>query len=336
MGSRAVVVVCRDAEVGRARASASTAARRRVYTRTGRRFFDDATRSRPGASLERVLRPPSTAAGPVVDELDTDWLRARLRADAVVGQGAGAAARASTRRSARRGAGLAAASVAALAAGRRARPRRRGALLERPAAREPRRRAYLDAYRRYCWPRRRRRRPASSRRSTCWRAEGGVLRRAATTPGTSTTLDALAAADLGWLVARPAPARRRRPIRTRRGGRDRLVGGADRRAAARAWWSSRCDFIAPRTQRASSSPGVKCRGREYLRIIYGPEYTAPENLERLRKRGARPQAIARAARVRARDRGARALRARASRCTACTSACSRVLALESEPVDPRL
>ena len=32
-------------------------------------------------------------------------------------------------------------------------------------------------------------------------------------------------------------------------------------------------------------PAVKCRGREYLRIIYGPEYTVPENLERLRSRG---------------------------------------------------
>jgi len=31
-------------------------------------------------------------------------------------------------------------------------------------------------------------------------------------------------------------------------------------------------------------PGVKCRGREYLRIIYGPEYTRPEQLERLRQR----------------------------------------------------
>lgn len=30
---------------------------------------------------------------------------------------------------------------------------------------------------------------------------------------------------------------------------------------------------------------VKCRGREYLRIIYGPEYTQPANLQRLRKRG---------------------------------------------------
>ena len=31
-------------------------------------------------------------------------------------------------------------------------------------------------------------------------------------------------------------------------------------------------------------PGVKCRGRDYLRIIYGPEYLEPSNLERLRQR----------------------------------------------------
>lgn len=31
--------------------------------------------------------------------------------------------------------------------------------------------------------------------------------------------------------------------------------------------------------------GVKVRGREYLRIIYGPDYTEPENFERLRARG---------------------------------------------------
>jgi protein phosphatase len=32
-------------------------------------------------------------------------------------------------------------------------------------------------------------------------------------------------------------------------------------------------------------PAVKCRGPEYLRLIYGPDYLVPENLERLRKRG---------------------------------------------------
>ncbi|MCY4664828.1 MAG: hypothetical protein OXC00_09190, partial [Acidimicrobiaceae bacterium] len=31
-------------------------------------------------------------------------------------------------------------------------------------------------------------------------------------------------------------------------------------------------------------PGVKCRGREYLRIIYGPEYLEPTNLSQLRQR----------------------------------------------------
>jgi len=44
------------------------------------------------------------------------------------------------------------------------------------------------------------------------------------------------------------------------------------------------EFVA-RNRRGLVQPAVKCRGREYLRIIYGPEYTAAENLERLRARG---------------------------------------------------
>src|SRR5439155_9757966 len=44
------------------------------------------------------------------------------------------------------------------------------------------------------------------------------------------------------------------------------------------------EFVA-RGRRALVQPAVKCRGREYLRIIYGPEYTRPEHLERLRSRG---------------------------------------------------
>jgi len=38
-------------------------------------------------------------------------------------------------------------------------------------------------------------------------------------------------------------------------------------------------------RRGFVQPAVKCRGREYLRIIYGPEYTLPEHLDRLRSRG---------------------------------------------------
>ena len=44
------------------------------------------------------------------------------------------------------------------------------------------------------------------------------------------------------------------------------------------------DFVA-RGRRGVTQPAVKCRGREYLRIIYGPEYTAAQHLERLRARG---------------------------------------------------
>ena len=46
------------------------------------------------------------------------------------------------------------------------------------------------------------------------------------------------------------------------------------------------DF-APRAPRGLVQPAIKCRGPEYLRIIYGPEYSLPENLERLRSRGCR-------------------------------------------------
>src|SRR5438270_7583078 len=44
------------------------------------------------------------------------------------------------------------------------------------------------------------------------------------------------------------------------------------------------EFVA-KNRRGLIQPAVKCRGREYLRIIYGPEYTTTENLERLRARG---------------------------------------------------
>ena len=43
------------------------------------------------------------------------------------------------------------------------------------------------------------------------------------------------------------------------------------------------DFVA-RRRRGIAQPGVKCRGREYPRLVYGPEYTAPANLNRLRQR----------------------------------------------------
>ena len=94
------------------------------------------------------------------------------------------------------------------------------------------------------------------------------------------------------------------------------------------------DFIA-KSRRGLVQPAVKCRGREYLRIIYGPEYTHPENLERLRSRGLstkRSLALREfALGIEALDRFARKEPLR--RVHECVFG---VLALESEPVDPRL
>ena len=82
-------------------------------------------------------------------------------------------------------------------------------------------------------------------------------------------------------------------------------------------------------------PAVKCRGREYLRIIYGPEYTCPENLARLRSRGlAAKRSLASrefALGIEALERFVR--REPLRRVHECVFG---VLALESEPVDPRL
>jgi protein phosphatase len=94
------------------------------------------------------------------------------------------------------------------------------------------------------------------------------------------------------------------------------------------------EFIA-KGRRGIVQPAVKCRGREYLRIIYGPEYTAPNNLDRLRSRGI---SVKRSLAVREFALGIEGLerfigREPLRRVHECVFG---VLALESEPVDPRL
>lgn len=90
-----------------------------------------------------------------------------------------------------------------------------------------------------------------------------------------------------------------------------------------------------RGRRDLAQPAVKCRGREYLRIIYGPEYTQEENLQRLRERalGAKRSLALRefALGVEGLERFVRLEPLR--RVHECAFG---VLALESEPVDPRL
>ena len=96
------------------------------------------------------------------------------------------------------------------------------------------------------------------------------------------TLAELAAADPQWLVATP--------------WRELALADAAQCAAAVAWWEEliagggegmvvKPRLFAERGRRRLVQPAIKVRGREYLRIIYGPNYTAPEHLERLRARG---------------------------------------------------
>ena len=117
-------------------------------------------------------------------------------------------------------------------------------------------------------------------------------------------------------------------------------------AAATNWWMALTErggegmvvkpwqFVS-RGPKGLVQPALKVRGREYLRIIYGPEYTLPEHLERLRARGVsakrslalREFALGIEALTRfVRDEGLR----RVHECV------FGVLALESEPIDPRL
>ena len=112
------------------------------------------------------------------------------------------------------------------------------------------------------------------------------------------------------------------------------------------WWDELTDnggegmvvkpmaFIAT-GKRGLVQPAMKCRGVEYLRIIYGPEYTLPENMERLRNRNlSKKRSLA----LREFALGVEGLRRFVEReplyrVHECAFA---VLALESEPVDPRL
>ena len=94
------------------------------------------------------------------------------------------------------------------------------------------------------------------------------------------------------------------------------------------------DFVA-KSSKGIIQPALKCRGREYLRIIYGAEYTLPENLERLRQRGLSHK---RSLAMREFCLGIEALERFVNyqplrRVHECVFG---ILALESEPIDPRL
>jgi protein phosphatase len=324
MGSRAVVIVCRDEDAARKRFGVVGEGFGIVYTRTGRRFFDDKVLE------QELLTQVHAALGGTGfwDEFATDWacLDAELmpwsaKAQALLREqyaAVGAAARAAL-------GDVVANLEQAAGSGSEV-----GTLLNRYRDRQTMTNQYVEAYQRYCWPVK----------------SVGDLRLAPfhllATEGRvhvdkdhiwhMNALAKLCGADNGLLLATPF----------------KVVDVTDDASQSEGvrWWEEMTaaggegmvvkplDFIA-RSRRGLAQPAVKCRGREYLRIIYGPEYTAPENLERLRSRGLSSK---RSLAIREFALGIEALerfvrREPLRRVHECVFG---VLALESEPIDPRL
>jgi protein phosphatase len=124
------------------------------------------------------------------------------------------------------------------------------------------------------------------------------------------------------------------------------VTDADSIAEGVSWWEAMTEHggegmvVKPMTyiavgQRGVLQPAVKVRGREYLRIIYGAEYSSPNQIERLRSRGL---AGKRSLALREFALGVEALErfVRKEPLRRVHECVFGVLALESEPVDPRL
>jgi protein phosphatase len=324
MGSRAIVVVCRDERTALHRFGIDGEETGAIYTRTGRPFFDEAGDRE--AALARV-REAIGAAG-LWEELETDWLVLdcellpwSAKAIGLIREqyaSVGAAARA----------GLSA-SIATLERGAD-----RGLDLSELAEAERRRLAhverYVEAYRRYVWPvggiEDLRLAPfhllAAEGRAFVERDHAWHLER----------IDRLVAAAPDWL------------LRTDRRQVD--LSDPSSRSAAVAWWEAMTGeggegmvvkpaaFVA-QGKRGLVQPGIKVRGPEYLRIIYGPEYRDPTQLDRLRGRNlGRKRSLA----LREFGLGIEALErlARAEPLYRIHECVFGVLALESEPVDPRL
>jgi protein phosphatase len=325
MGSRAVLVVCRDPAVAAARfgVEASEAAGV-IVTRTGRPFF-------PDGGFETGLLDRVRAAAEHVDlwdELDTDWmiLDCELMPWSVKAQDLLRRQYAAVGAAATRTLDAEAAVLRDVAA----RLPDAAALAARAEERSGNARAFLDAYRRYCWNVERL--DDLSLAPFQILATEGRVRALEPHPWHLETISRLADADP-------------RVLRVTASMEVDLDDPAGEGAAVE-WWEQLTGgggegmVVKPRdvvvaTERGIAQPGIKCRGREYLRIIYGPEYTAGGALDRLRQRGLGHK---RSLAAREYALGIEALerfvaREPLYRVHVCVFG---VLALESEPVDPRL
>ena len=328
MGSRAVVVICRDEGTALRRFGISDDGCGIIYTRTGRRFFED---RQTESELLSLVRESLTRAN-FWEEFASDWfcLDCELMPWSAKAQdllknqyaAVGSASRAALDK---------VIPVLAKAAARYSGESDTAVsqLLEQSRDRQAMVADYVEAYRRYCWAVRgvvdlklapfhmlASEGAVHADKDHLWHMN--TLARLA--PGDGPVIatehlsvnvndEASIAIGIGWWEEL-----------TSRGGEGMVVKPRD--------------FVV-RGRRGLVQPAVKCRGREYLRIIYGPEYTAPANLQRLRSRGLgakRSLALREfALGIEALERFVR--REPLRRVHECVFG---VLALESEPVDPRL
>jgi protein phosphatase len=318
MGSRALVTLCRDETVAKARFGDSHGSIGMAITRTGRAFFDE---PRQTQFLQR-LRDAADRSG-LFDALQSDWvlLDAEIMPWSAKAEGL-------LRRQ------YAPVGAAALAQSEWL-ERIESDLKERgiqesvdAAAKRHAADRFIQAYRRYC----RKVQSLDDYRFAPFHvlASEGAVHLDRPHLWHLATAGMLADAD---------------PICMRTAFVEVELGKEDSVGAACAWWEALVSaggegmVVKPEVFLAGSprevQPAIKCRGPEYLRIIYGPEYLHEANLKRLRRRGlGRKQSLATrefALGIEALERFVR--REPLRRVHECVFA---ILALESDPVDPRL
>lgn len=328
MGSRAVVIVCRDPSVARKRFGIASDSKGDslgiVYTRTGRPFFDDcATEQELLARLGKNV----TRAG-LWDELATDWLCLdcelmpwSAKAQSLIRDQYANVGVAGT-------VGLRAAVTAMETT--RTRVSDIDSLLSEHVERLSLIEKYTAAYRKYCWSVT----GVDDLRLAPFHllASEGRVHVHQNHRWHMETLAHVASADDPVFITTPC----------------KVVDLSSQASEddATGWWTELTshggegmvvkpmEFIV-RGPRGLVQPAIKVRGPEYLRVIYGPEYTRPDNIERLRSRrlGAKRSLAVKefALGIESLERFVR--REPLRRVHECVFA---VLAMESEPVDPRL